>query len=68
MNKLRTNSTEKAPGMFGTLVICLPSSHQGGKVELHHGEKIANYQTDKMSAFAMSYLAWYVEHQQSDSN
>lgn len=55
-----TNSTEKVPGMFGTLVVCLPSSHQGGHVELRHGKNIEHYHTDKMSAFDISYLAWYV--------
>ncbi|OAL55584.1 hypothetical protein IQ07DRAFT_172094 [Pyrenochaeta sp. DS3sAY3a] len=28
--------TEKMPGMFGTLVICLPSLHTGGEVVLVH--------------------------------
>lgn len=28
------NSSEKAPGMFGTLVIALPSKHEGGEVFL----------------------------------
>lgn len=28
--------SEKAPGMFGTLVVCLPSPHSGGDVRVKH--------------------------------
>jgi predicted 2-oxoglutarate/Fe(II)-dependent dioxygenase YbiX len=32
--------TEKVPGMFGTLIICLPSRHTGGELVLrHHGQE-----------------------------
>ncbi|KAI9147509.1 DNA excision repair ERCC-3 [Paramyrothecium foliicola] len=31
--------TEKIPGMFGTLVICLPSKHTGGDLVLTHGHQ-----------------------------
>lgn len=30
------SSSEKTPGMFGTLIICLPSAHQGGGLVLRH--------------------------------
>lgn len=49
-------STEKAPGMFGTLVICLPSEYEGGAVVVsHHGENKV-FQT--ASAFDHTYIAW----------
>lgn len=51
--------SEKAPGMFGTLVVCLSSEHQGGNLVLtHRGEKY-EFKTSPHSKFAMSYGAWY---------
>ncbi|KAF2502794.1 hypothetical protein BU16DRAFT_612396 [Lophium mytilinum] len=48
--------SEKAPGMFGTMVICLPSPHTGGDVRLKHlGERKA-YATSKVDN---CYLWWY---------
>ena len=43
-------STEKAPGMFGTLVLCLPSEHTGGKVRTKHKHKEAYRDTSEFSA------------------
>ncbi|KAI9894349.1 MAG: hypothetical protein M1814_003105 [Vezdaea aestivalis] len=53
--------TEKVPGMFGTLVICLPSEHIGGAVRLQHGGKSINFETSENSAFSASYIAWYTD-------
>ncbi|KAK2764503.1 hypothetical protein FQN54_009198 [Arachnomyces sp. PD_36] len=53
--------SEKAPGMFGTLVICLPSEHEGGQVHLTHGSKEIIFDTAKSSRFDASYLAWYAD-------
>jgi hypothetical protein len=36
-DKLVLFSSEKEPGMFGTLIICLPSKHEGGEVHITHG-------------------------------
>ncbi|KAF5659957.1 hypothetical protein FHETE_9239 [Fusarium heterosporum] len=48
--------TEKIPGMFGTLVISLPSKHTGGEVVLKHsGEKVM-YESSK---FEVSCAGWY---------
>ncbi|KAF4965850.1 hypothetical protein FSARC_6370 [Fusarium sarcochroum] len=48
--------TEKIPGMFGTLVVSLPSMHTGGEVILKHcGEKII-YASSK---YDMSCATWY---------
>ncbi|KAG5926576.1 hypothetical protein E4U42_003141 [Claviceps africana] len=48
--------TEKIPNMFGTLVVCLPSAHQGGEVVVKHGgqKKIL-----KTSEAPQSYACWY---------
>ncbi|KAF1999945.1 hypothetical protein P154DRAFT_535176 [Amniculicola lignicola CBS 123094] len=57
--------TEKVPGMFGTLVICLPSAHTGGEVHLVHGSEKHVLETAQASAFDVTTLAWYsdVQHE-----
>ena len=57
--------SEKVPGMFGTLVICLPSKHTGGEVHLSHGKEKRLLETAPNSSFDISSLAWYsdVEHE-----
>ena len=55
------DSTEKAPGMFATMVIALPSEHTGGEVEVHLRSEKKTLATDKSSAFGYSYLAWYAD-------
>lgn len=57
--------TEKTPGMFGTLVICLPSEHVGGEVLLVHGTEKRELETSTESMFHMSASAWYsdVQHE-----
>ncbi|KAK4506729.1 hypothetical protein PRZ48_000462 [Zasmidium cellare] len=53
--------TEKVDGMFGTLIICLPSEHEGGTVCLQHGNKRERLNTGAISAFGATYLAWYAD-------
>lgn len=53
-------STEKAPGMFGTLVIALPSPHYGGQVVANFGGQVKHLSTEEASEYGYSYLAWYV--------
>ena len=45
--------------MFGTLVIALPSEHQGGAVRAAFRGKEKVLETAPSSAFEYSYLAWY---------
>ncbi|KAA1116045.1 hypothetical protein PGTUg99_033579 [Puccinia graminis f. sp. tritici] len=48
--------TEKTPGMFGTLIICLPSAHTGGEVVArHNGESMILKTSDAIQSFA----CWY---------
>ncbi|KAA1088992.1 hypothetical protein PGT21_003204 [Puccinia graminis f. sp. tritici] len=48
--------TERTPGMFGTLIICLPSMHVGGEVVVkHNGES----KTLRTSDAAQSFACWY---------
>ncbi|MCJ1243689.1 hypothetical protein MMC30_000886 [Trapelia coarctata] len=53
--------TEKTPGMFGTLVICLPSEHVGGAVRLTHCQKEKVFDTAGSSTFNTTYIAWYAD-------
>lgn len=53
------SSTEKAPGMIATLVIALPSKHQGGAIQASFGGQTLALETENSSAFGFSYLAWY---------
>ncbi|KAI1503714.1 hypothetical protein F5X99DRAFT_406714 [Biscogniauxia marginata] len=55
----RHKDSERAPGMIGTLVISLPSKHEGGEVHLSHGGKTLVCKTAQSSAFDLSALAWY---------
>lgn len=51
--------SEKTPGMFGTLVVCLPSRHEGGKVLLTHNKRDAEFATAEHSKFETTFAAWY---------
>lgn len=46
--------------MFATLVIALPSKHEGGEVRVTHGGQTKTFGTSKSSEFDSSYLAWSV--------
>ncbi|KAK5662548.1 hypothetical protein OQA88_8460 [Cercophora sp. LCS_1] len=48
--------TEKIPGMFGTLVICLPSAHQGGDLVLKHGGVTKTFKSSEMQP---STFCWF---------
>ncbi|KAK0716561.1 hypothetical protein B0T21DRAFT_425871 [Apiosordaria backusii] len=48
--------TEKIPGMFGTLVIALPSPHQGGDVVVKHCGQTMTFKT---SEHPQSFVCWY---------
>ena len=58
--QLTIDSTAKFPGMFGTLIICLPSQHTGGVVCLQHGGKSVRFETSENSAFDGTFIAWFV--------
>ncbi|KAF2726707.1 hypothetical protein EJ04DRAFT_392505, partial [Polyplosphaeria fusca] len=57
--------SEKTKGMFGTLVVCLPSEHSGGEVRLVQGNKEEVLRTAPFSQHGLSCLAWYsdVQHE-----
>jgi hypothetical protein len=51
-------SSEKVPGMFGTLVIVLPSKHEGGEVRVTHAGETKIFESSIFSDFGTSYAAW----------
>ncbi|KAI1848005.1 hypothetical protein JX266_006118 [Neoarthrinium moseri] len=55
----RHKDSEKMPGMIGTLVVCLPSQHEGGDVHLALGDKQRTFSTSSASAFDITSLAWF---------
>ncbi|CAH0390456.1 unnamed protein product [Bemisia tabaci] len=58
--KAHTDS-EKGLGMFATLVVCLPSSHEGGRLVLTHDNEKYEFETALSSKFSTSYAAWYAD-------
>ena len=56
--------TEKVPGMFGTLVVSLPSHHEGGTLILQHDGQMKNIDFGgKDSEFQTRYVAFYADCQ-----
>ena len=55
------HSTEKAPGMFATLVVVLPSEFTGGEIHVSHGGESKILDNAKDSAFETTVLAWYTD-------
>ena len=53
--------TEKAPGMFATLVIMLPSEHEGGEVVLQLGNERRTLSNPESKEFSYAFLAWYAD-------
>lgn len=64
---LSVGSTEKAPGMFATLVIALPSEHTGGDVLVQLRDEEHTLRTQGLCDFGYSYLAWYADMNHSVS-
>lgn len=53
--------SEKTPGMFGTLVIALPSKHAGGLAKVTHNGLQLELDTAPNSQFNTTTLAWYAD-------
>jgi hypothetical protein len=54
--------TEKAHRMFATLVICLPSKHEGGQLVVSHAGKsqVVDF-SGKTSSYELQYAAFYAD-------
>lgn len=56
--------SEKIPGMFGTLIVCLPSRHEGGTLLLQHDGQTKKIDFGgKAAEFATQYVAFYADCQ-----
>ena len=54
--------SEKTPGMFATLVVCLPSRHEGGTLVVQHdGKKVKFDFGGNDSEFQTQYAAFYAD-------
>ena len=58
---LAHRDTEKAAGMFGTLVVTLPSFHHGGALRLRHGDREVTVKTDATDPSEISFAAFYAD-------
>ncbi len=58
---LEHRDTEKAPGMFGTLVIALPSPHSGGELVVRHVDQEVSLPLSAGSPSQVSYAAFYAD-------
>ncbi|EFE43731.1 hypothetical protein TRV_01479 [Trichophyton verrucosum HKI 0517] len=56
---LSHQDSPKADGMFATLVVCLPTKHEGGEIVLNHRGKSMQFKTSTTSMAGFSYAAWY---------
>ncbi|EGE00624.1 hypothetical protein TESG_07924 [Trichophyton tonsurans CBS 112818] len=56
---LSHQDSPKADGMFATLVVCLPTEHEGGEIVLNHQGKSMQFKTSTTSIAGFSYAAWY---------
>lgn len=50
---------EGIPSTFGSLVLCLPSRHEGGDVHFSHGGQEKLIKPDEGSEFDLSLYSWY---------
>jgi predicted 2-oxoglutarate/Fe(II)-dependent dioxygenase YbiX len=53
--------TEKAPGMFATLVIVLPSTFSGGALQLRHGEREVSLDLRSTDPAEAAFAAFYAD-------
>ncbi len=58
---LAHRDTEKTSGMFGTLVVTLPSLHQGGALRIRHGDREITVETDAADPSEISFAAFYAD-------
>ena len=58
---LPNRDTEKTEGMFGTLVVTLPSAHRGGELRIRHSGREVTVDTSSAEFSELSYVAFYAD-------
>lgn len=58
---LAHRDTEKTAGMFGTLVVTLPSTYQGGALRIRHADREVTVETDAADPSEISFAAFYAD-------
>ncbi len=58
---LSHRDSEKTGGMFGTLVVVLPSAHEGGKLHIRHGSREVELDLSGTEAAEVRYAAFYAD-------
>ena len=58
---LAHRDTEKAHGMFGTLVVTLPSTYRGGALRIRHAGREVTVDTNAADPSELSYVAFYAD-------
>ncbi len=58
---LEHRDTEKSPGMFGTLIVALPSLHKGGELVLRHREREARLDLRCTDVSGLAWAAFYAD-------
>jgi len=58
---IKHRDTEKAAGMFATLVIVLPSDYSGGELVVKHREHVVRLDLHSQDAAEISYAAFYAD-------
>lgn len=53
--------TEKAPGMFGTLIVALPSLHAGGELVIRHREREVRLDLRRSDLSELAWAAFYAD-------
>lgn len=58
---LNHRDTEKAPGMFGTLIVALPSLHAGGELVIRHREREVRLDLRRSDLSELAWAAFYAD-------
>jgi predicted 2-oxoglutarate/Fe(II)-dependent dioxygenase YbiX len=58
---LNHRDTEKAPGMFGTLIVALPSLHGGGELVIRHREREVSLDLRRSDLSELAWAAFYAD-------
>ena len=58
---LAHRDTEKTAGMFGTMVLTLPSNYRGGAIRIRHSNREVTVETDATDPSEISFAAFYAD-------